>query len=509
MTKASLQAFVTSYVDAAKQAGTWTASTNNIYGLLDKIGKQITLEGYVEDKLPEFELTNKYIDKLDGYLVDQFPLRDEYRSIKALYNYNVLNMLVNNDIYFKDNYIFKSMYPTNKNSINNFVNHVNKTTEFMNEDNNIYFVLVPDKNYYLESDDFLNIEYDYIYNEISNIDNINFIDIRNVLSLDDYYETDTHWRQENISKVVNVIVDEMGYEYKDIEYKVNEYDKFYGVYYGESAINRKLETLRYLSNDTLDNVRVEYLEDKEFIKVYNVDKLNGMDAYDVYLNGATPYIEIYNDNSTSNKELIIFRDSFGSSISPLLVEYYSKDFYLNKSLLFRLMFIPINPIKCKKINNKILNIICFLLFFSNSNIFPKEEYEKRFSYLKSLGRIYNLQVICDEYNHESWLEAVKGFENEPEKGKRCEICFRYNLTRAADKADELGIKEFTTTLSVSPHKISEMLFSVGQDFESFVPYNFKKKDGFRRSLELSEKYKLYRQDYCGCEFSKAEAAKKN
>lgn len=179
---------------------------------------------------------------------------------------------------------------------------------------------------------------------------------------------------------------------------------------------------------------------------------------------------------------------------------------MNKQILLHCCCAPCSTASIERLLADEYDIV---LYFSNSNIFPKEEYEKRFSYLKSLGRIYNLQVICDEYNHESWLEAVKGFENEPEKGKRCEICFRYNLSRAADKADELGIKEFTTTLSVSPHKISEMLFSVGQDFESFVPYNFKKKDGFRRSLELSEKYKLYRQDYCGCEFSKAEAAKKN
>lgn len=295
-----------------------------IYSILDNDKEISYTERRYLDKLPEFELTNKYIDKLDGYLVDQFPLRDEYRNIKALYNYNVLNMLVNNNIYIEDDYIFKSNYPTNISSINNFIKHVNSTSSNMSDKNNVYVMLVPDKNYYLDSDNFLQLEYDYIYSEVSKIDNVMFIDIRDVMELDDYYETDTHWRQERLGKVVNVLGNEMGFTYNDVEYDVKEYDKFYGVYYGESAINREPEVLKYLTNDVIDNVRVEYLEHKDFNKVYNEDKLDGMDAYDVYLDGATSYIEIYNDNSKSDKELIIFRDSFGSSITPLLIEYYSK-----------------------------------------------------------------------------------------------------------------------------------------------------------------------------------------
>lgn len=295
-----------------------------IYSIVDTDKEISYTERRYLDKLPKFELTNKYIDKLDGYLVDQFPLRDEYRSIKALYNYNVLNMLVNNNIYIEDGYIFKSNYPTNISSINNFIKHVNNTTSNMSEGNNVYVMLVPDKNYYLDSKDFLQLEYDYIYSEVSKIDNVKFIDIRDVMELDDYYETDTHWRQERLGKVVNVLGNEMGFTYNDVEYDVKEYDKFYGVYYGESAIDRNPEVLKYLTNDVIDNARVEYLEHKDFNKVYNEDKLDGMDAYDVYLDGATPYIEIYNDNSKSDKELIIFRDSFGSSITPLLIEYYSK-----------------------------------------------------------------------------------------------------------------------------------------------------------------------------------------
>ena len=142
-----------------------------------------------------------------------------------------------------------------------------------------------------------------------------------------------------------------------------------------------------------------------------------------------------------------------------------------------------------------------VLFYSNSNIYPKEEFDKRFSYMQKLAEIYSLELIADEYDHDAWSAAVKGLENEPERGRRCAACFAYNLARAEAKAKELGIEEFTTTLTVSPHKISQMIFDAAKDMAGYVPYNFKKQEGFKRSLELSEKYGLYRQNYCGCEYS--------
>ena len=142
-----------------------------------------------------------------------------------------------------------------------------------------------------------------------------------------------------------------------------------------------------------------------------------------------------------------------------------------------------------------------VLVYSNSNFYPKEEIDKRLLYMQKLADIYKLTLIVGEYDHASWSAAIAGLEDEPEKGKRCAACFAYNLARAEAKAKELGIKEFTTTLTVSPHKISEMIFNAAKDMQGYVPYNFKKQDGFKRSLELSEKYGLYRQNYCGCEYS--------
>lgn len=270
-------------------------------------------------KFPEIELNSEYISKVDKYLLDHFPFRDEFRSIKANYNYNVLNMLDNNGIYFKDNYIFKSLYPTNTKSIENFVNHIKKTSELFPK-SNIYTMIVPDKNYYLDGD-ILNIDYDYIYNEVKKVGN--FIDIRDTLELNDYYMTDTHWKQERLSKVVKKMDKVMNFNYHDVSYKENVFDDFYGVYYGESAIDRDPEKLTYLTTSEFDNVRVKYLENSELNTIYNEENLKGMDAYNVYLDGASSFIEIYND-SVEERNLVVFRDSFGSSLVPLLVPYYSK-----------------------------------------------------------------------------------------------------------------------------------------------------------------------------------------
>ena len=107
--------------------------------------------------------------------------------------------------------------------------------------NNTYIMIIPDKNYYLNTNNFLHINYNYIYNEIDKL-GITPIDIRNILNLNDYYETDTHWKQENLTKVVEYMSNYLDFNYIKYPYTKNTYNNFYGVYYGESAINRKPET---------------------------------------------------------------------------------------------------------------------------------------------------------------------------------------------------------------------------------------------------------------------------
>ena len=116
----------------------------------------------------------------------------------------------------------------------------------------------------------------------------------------------------------------MNFLYQDITYDESVLTTFYGVYYGESAVKRGSEKLIYLTNSLFDDVEVNYFENGNINTVYNQDKLFGLDPYDVYLDGASSYIEINNKNASSDRELVIFRDSFGSSLTPLLINYYKK-----------------------------------------------------------------------------------------------------------------------------------------------------------------------------------------
>ena len=295
----------------------------SIFGILIKDKQISNVERRYLSTFPEFRFNSEWILNVDKYLLDHFPLRNNFRSLKATYNYKILKKLDNNKIYIKDDYIFKSNYPTNKKSIKNFKNKIEKISDLFKQENDIYMMIIPDKNYYLKTDNFMHIDYDYIYKEINDLGYKN-IDIRNDLTLNDYYETDTHWKQENLDKIVKEMSKEMNFNYEKVNYKENTYNKFYGVYYGESAINRKPEKLTYLTNDIIDNIKVKYLENDKLNKIYNEEKLSSFDSYEVYLDGASSYIELSNNQSTTDKELIIFRDSFASSIAPLLTNYYKK-----------------------------------------------------------------------------------------------------------------------------------------------------------------------------------------
>ena len=141
-------------------------------------------------------------------------------------------------------------------------------------------------------------------------------------------------------------------------------------------------------------------------------------------------------------------------------------------------------------------------FFSNSNVHPSEEYRRRADAARRMAERLQMRLIEDVYDHDAWLKAVHGHEAEPEGGARCALCFRFNLGRTAAVARERGFDLFTTTLTISPHKSSALIFRVGRQLGPFLEMDFKKQDGFRKSVALSREYGLYRQSYCGCEFSR-------
>lgn len=267
-------------------------------------------------------LNKSFMEDFDSYVLDQFISRDSFRQIKAEVNYKILKKLDNNKIYLYKDHILKSEYPTNTKSIENFITKINSIGNYLTKNNKVYYSIIPDKNYYVESSRYLNLDYDYIYEETKDI-NYNYIELRDILSLDDYYKTDTHWKQENLCKVVNRLGEYLEFN-TECNYEEKTFNKFFGVYYGQSALNLKPDTLTYLVNKDIKNSIVYYLENDKSNKVYIEENLNNLDSYDVFLGGASSYIEITNKLNKSRKELVIFRDSFSSSLAPLLIEHYSK-----------------------------------------------------------------------------------------------------------------------------------------------------------------------------------------
>lgn len=147
-----------------------------------------------------------------------------------------------------------------------------------------------------------------------------------------------------------------------------------------------------------------------------------------------------------------------------------------------------------------------ILYFYNPNIWPEEEYGKRLAEAVKVAGRYNLELIKGDYNHNNWLEAVRGHESDPEKGQRCSICYEFRLRAAMIAAGQNNCQYVTTTLTTSPHKKAMAINQIGQKLADehgvkFLSQDLKKQDGFKKSSALARRLNLYRQNYCGCEYS--------
>ncbi|MCQ2789144.1 MAG: epoxyqueuosine reductase QueH [bacterium] len=147
-----------------------------------------------------------------------------------------------------------------------------------------------------------------------------------------------------------------------------------------------------------------------------------------------------------------------------------------------------------------------IVYYFNPNIYPSEEYQKRYNALKTLCEHFSCKLISEEYKPEKYQELMIGYEKHKEGSERCKRCIEYRLLASAKKAKELGIEKYTTTLSSSPHKNFEIISNIGkfiaQYYElEFLNYNFKKQDGFLKTTQIAKELNLYRQNYCGCDMS--------
>lgn len=274
-------------------------------------------------------ISGSFMKNFENYSLDQFPLREFFRTLKAHSEITLLNKKANNDVIEKDGYITKIEYPLNEDSLNNASEKLSNVYEkYLKDTNtNVYFSVIPDKNYYLIADDanYLSLDYEKMVEEItSQTSYMTYIDIFSELSTDSFYKTDSHWRQEKLLPVASKIAGEMGVELK-AEYKKTYCDvPVKGVYAGQYALNTEFDSLCCLENNVTETARVFDYQNQKEISVYDISKGYGRDFYEAYLGGPLSLLTIENENAATKKELVIFRDSYGSSLAPLFIEGYKK-----------------------------------------------------------------------------------------------------------------------------------------------------------------------------------------
>ena len=285
-------------------------------------------------QLPEITLESllngKFMSEFEDYSLDQFPLRDGFRQIKSLFHYYVLGQKDNNDIYIADGFAVKQEYPYNPESVAHALDRFGYLYEkyLKASGGDIFMTIVPDKGYYLgESSGHLTMDYEAMFTAFEeNMTWAEFVDITGSLDGADYYRTDTHWRQENLLDAAGKLCEALGVAAPKAEdYTAAALERpFYGVYYGQAALPMEPETMYVMESDLLNSCTVLDWESGKNNAVYDMSKLESKDLYDVFLSGSRSLLTIENPNASTDRELIIFRDSFGSSIAPLLLQDYAR-----------------------------------------------------------------------------------------------------------------------------------------------------------------------------------------
>ena len=256
--------------------------------------------------------------------MDNFYPRETFRKLKTSVDLDIFRKQDVNKIYKYNDFLVEQIYPLDEKSATNLTNKINYIKDnYLNETNKIYYSIIPDKNYYTDNSH-LKLDYDKMQQIMeNNLNGLQYIDIFQDLSLDSYYYTDSHWKQEKLQNVAKTIAENMNFSITQ-NYNEQKVATFKGVYAGQLPINTKEDKIKILVNDIIADANAYNYETKEQGGIYNFKKLTGYDKYDIYLSGATPLIEISNANNKTNKTLVIFRDSYASSLAPLLMEGYSK-----------------------------------------------------------------------------------------------------------------------------------------------------------------------------------------
>lgn len=281
--------------------------------LLAQFPQNITAEGLFDGSV---------IEKFDLFTVDQFPLREKFRQLKATVQYQVLGLKENNGLALQDGYFAKITPEFTEGLVAGSIERLSYIYENM-VTGKTWVCLIPDKNYYLGRDygypmpDYAGLKADLQ----AALPGAEYVNIFDDLTLESYYRTDTHWRQEALEEVAYRLCKALDIPQEE-NYTRHTLTAFKGVYYGQSAMSPKPDDLVYLSNSMLVNCSVYDYETGQTVGIYDRGKFHGKDGYDVFLGGTKALLRIDNPNAETERELVVFRDSFGSSLIPLLVQGY-------------------------------------------------------------------------------------------------------------------------------------------------------------------------------------------
>ena len=272
------------------------------------------------------QVSTEGVEQLETYFSEQFPVRDGLRTVKAETETALLGKADTNGYFKVEDGIYHLEAELNEKNVGRVADSIEKlcTEQFQNAD--CYVAVIPDKNYYLADKQYPILDYarldEMTQAEIPSAQKINLYD---KLHLEDYYRTDLHWKQEKITDVVDTLVQSMGQQTNTISdgWQIATED-FVGAYGAASALKTAPDKMIYRTDPSVERMQVYDYERKQYVNVYAPEKIGGMDDYDFYLWGARALLTIQNPECHNGKKLLLFRDSFGSSIAPLLAEYYEE-----------------------------------------------------------------------------------------------------------------------------------------------------------------------------------------
>ncbi len=280
-------------------------------------------------QLPELSVqtlfSGEYMAGFEDYFSDQFPMRDKFRALESYFCFCILRQMDNRGVYIIDGTVFKSDPTLDEEAVSLTAKKLNEIIEeYLDESADVWYSVIPDKNYFAADLGYPTMDYGKMLSILDEeLNNISYIDIFETLDITDYYRTDIHWRQEKLTDTARVLLSALGIPHTDSEYIQHRLYPFYGSYYSQAGLAVEPDELIYLTSPLMDSVVVTALDPNAENSVYVPGRIDGMDGYDVFISGAQSVITMETE-SGSGRELILFRDSFGSSIAPLLLEGYSK-----------------------------------------------------------------------------------------------------------------------------------------------------------------------------------------